>query len=596
MYIMIIFKKKNVILYSVIFIIIMEISCLFLMSNYKTKTITLEDKNDIFNTDSTIAILLGDENGEYTESTSTKWPTDGSYIYNSEISGCTDSNGNILDNVLSFDTNTMTASLNTTTTTYCYLYFDLDTTPPKPFTFYLGGSSNPTYIGTTSINVYLSWTDKDIASYCIIDDGTIDNCTWTSASGTSVVGTYTLSSGDGTKTAYAYLKDKAGNTSEKEVDTIIVDTFAPVVTNAKNAGAGKVTFSATDSNSGVYQYCVNTNSTSTSNCSWKSAKEGVNTTSKIVTTAGVYYVHVKDKAGNIGHSSSFTMILECTNGLAFGECLMNVPTTGLTITEEEGGLYRYQGTTADNYVCFGTSDKDTCLEDTNIYLYRVMGVNSSNQAVLIKNDVLEEQFYWTEHGSTSGQYWQDHSNDVNAALNGSSFLYNTTYIPEGWRDKIVSRRWPYGTISSDFLYSEYATAKSMYTQEAGGSAGSSYGTKIGLMYLYDYYYGLKGGNNCYKNSSVCNTSWIYSPGTNEWVISHAGRKTSNDGTYYYFTTWSIGTGPAGVVYMEAELDGSVYTLHRDSYYKKSVRPVFYLATTVKYISGSGTLTNPFIIE
>ena len=42
-----------------------------------------------------------------------------------------------------------------------------------------------------------------------------------------------------------------------------------------------------------------------------------------------------------------------------GNAILTLKPTGLNTTME-GGLYRYQGTSVNNYICFGISTKSTC--------------------------------------------------------------------------------------------------------------------------------------------------------------------------------------------------------------------------------------------
>ena len=99
------------------------------------------------------------------------------------------------------------------------------------------------------------------------------------------------------------------------------------------------------------------------------------------------------------------------------------------------------------------------------------------------------------------------------------------------------------------------------------------------MYLYDYYYGMQGGNNCsaYGNLSACKESWLHlsnndnqPPNVSEWTMSH----NSSSGGFIIYT------------------DGDTMAFASDS--SLSVRPVFYLNTDVT-LKGCGTSSDPFII-
>jgi len=113
-------KKKRILSIVVLILILIEVSTIFLMYkslniNVNNKSIKLNEQNkNIF------AILLEKEDGTYEETDN--WPING-YIYDHDKSGCTDKDGNILSNVLSFNDDTNVATVNTNDTTYCYLYF-----------------------------------------------------------------------------------------------------------------------------------------------------------------------------------------------------------------------------------------------------------------------------------------------------------------------------------------------------------------------------------------------------------------------------------------------------------------------------------------
>ena len=571
-------SKKRLFAILVTALIFIEFISLFLMWKSISVRTTKLDNVDLKQSDKNndmFAIMLGDKNGVYTESTSTTWPTDGSYFYNSTKSGCIDANGNTLEGVLSFDESTWTAKLTTNTTSYCYLYFDIDQVVPQAFTFYLGGSTNPAYTTNTSVSTYLSWSDTDISSYCVTTESTSNNCTWNSVTGTSASGSYTLATGDGTKTVYAYLKDTAGNISEQVVDTIILDTTVPTISSVTKTSDEQTSISvsvtASDTN-GINKYYYSIN-----NGSYTSSTSSTYTFSGL--TKGTSYtikVYVVDKAGNTSSVTTKTFKTKLTTAT---EYLISSPTTGLNTTME-GGLYRYQGTSADNYICFGTSNKSTCTGNTDAYMYRIIGINSSNQLKLIKKEALNSEMYWHNRSSTNAT-WPD--GRLYSNLNGSTFLTNTTYVPSGWSDKIATTTWKYGDNTTS-----NTTASNLYLIESAWTDTTS--AKIGLMYLHDYYYGMSGGKNCSSSGaySTCKTSWLYlwqsgndpeaESGMNyEWTMSRFGLYSSE-----VYTAWTVSN--SGYAH-DCGLAGTY-----------SVRPVFYLTSDVGITSGTGTLDDPFIIE
>ena len=226
-----------------------------------------------------------------------------------------------------------------------------------------------------------------------------------------------------------------------------------------------------------------------------------------------------------------------------------------------GGLYRYQGATVNNYICFGTTEKNTCTGDTDKYMYQIMGVNEVRQMKLIKKESINgTQYSWN---STSGEIWPN--SDLFEGLNGNYFLTNTYYISDStWSNRIAISTWNYAIISDINIDSHtmYDTEMSAPTIDA----------KIGLMYLHDYYYGLPGGNNC-SSDSICKKSWIfptnnYNSKTYEWFITRAWRLS---------TTGTVNSA------------GSIA-------FDYPARPVFFLRATERIASGSGTLADPYILS
>ena len=118
-------KKYSKIL--IVLLIVIGISSSFLMFKsygYQDKELPkVRLKNETKN--KTFAIMLEDnyQDGNYTEYESDTFPTDG-YTFNGEKSKCTDTNGNIVKDVLSYDSENKLITLNTNKTVYCYIYYD----------------------------------------------------------------------------------------------------------------------------------------------------------------------------------------------------------------------------------------------------------------------------------------------------------------------------------------------------------------------------------------------------------------------------------------------------------------------------------------
>ncbi len=114
-------NKKRIIIIG-IFLLLTNTSFIKFL-NPKEKVI-LDDVKLVNNNSSKsgmFAIMINDGNGEYTQSNSNDFPTDG-YSYNEEKSGCIDSKGLEVENVLTYTDNKF--SVRTNKAVYCYVYFD----------------------------------------------------------------------------------------------------------------------------------------------------------------------------------------------------------------------------------------------------------------------------------------------------------------------------------------------------------------------------------------------------------------------------------------------------------------------------------------
>ena len=292
------------------------------------------------------------------------------------------------------------------------------------------------------------------------------------------------------------------------------------------------------------------------------------------------YVWFRNAEGNKTSVISDTIILDiptyvCTTNTTLGSCLISAKTSGFN-SSMQGGLYRYQGTTnVNNYICVGTSDKTTCVNDTDKYMYRIIGVNSSNQVKLIKQEALNFFMQWHDEMNDTNTLWPNST--PYQKINGSSFLTYTFYLSSEWQNKIASYIWKYGE-TTNINY----TAANMYSVE--NAFTNTVNAKVGLLYLHDYYYAYQsGGLNCSSSYITCKESWIHmsncdstTSSTWEWTMTKYGLYDNSS-----YNVWTIYT------------NGSLYSGYPTG--APLARPVFFLNSTVNYISGSGTISDPFTI-
>ena len=262
--------------------------------------------------------------------------------------------------------------------------------------------------------------------------------------------------------------------------------------------------------------------------------------------------------------------------------------------EAEDNSYRYAGANPNNYVCFG-SDEETCPADN---LYRVIGV-FNGQVKLIESDYAGQSvlgtapaanrspdtpyykgdlsqipyYYWSGSSTNSSNIWN------NSTLNTS--VLNGTYLNilgSKWSNLIATTSWKVGGNTYTKITLS-ATPKKAYQNEIVSPAESTtYNAKVGLMYVSDYGYAASPDNwnttlYDYGNSTNQNNNWMFM-GANEWTISR--RSDGTDFAYY--------------VYFEGNDESHFVSLD-----VCSVRPSFYLESSVILTGGSGTETDPFRI-
>ena len=231
--------------------------------------------------------------------------------------------------------------------------------------------------------------------------------------------------------------------------------------------------------------------------------------------------------------------------------------------------YRYAGASdsVNNYICLG-SDTTTC-PDAN--LFRIIGVFGDKTKVMRAKSVGNQKWHTSESNTWS-------SSSLNAYLNGT-YLTSLGTIAE----KIATTTWKVGGCSWSNI--KTSVPKIVYKNEVGSSASTTtVDKKIGLMYISDYYYSaspsawtLVGYNksDATKDYSAAKTiNWLYL-GSKEWTISRVSDET--------FSAFIV--------------DGSGHVFsYNVNFSNFAVRPSFNLDSTVTYVSGDGTKSNPIRIN
>ena len=223
--------------------------------------------------------------------------------------------------------------------------------------------------------------------------------------------------------------------------------------------------------------------------------------------------------------------------------------------------YRYAGASdsVNNYICLG-SDEATC-PDAN--LFRIIGVFGAQTKVIRAKSVGNQ--HWSTNASNT---WS--SSSLNTYLNGTYLTSLGTLA-----DKIATTTWKVGGGSWSNIAG--SVPKTAYQYEVGSSASTTtVDKKIGLMYISDYGFAADQSGWTTKLSSYdSNTSknWLYLF-SYEWTIS---RYSDNTSYAFYVTS-----------------PGSVdYTLVTNS---SAARPSFSLESSITYVSGSGSASDPIVIN
>ena len=278
--------------------------------------------------------------------------------------------------------------------------------------------------------------------------------------------------------------------------------------------------------------------------------------------------------------------------------------------------YRYAGANPNNFVCFGTIESPCPIDN----LYRIIGVfgenyhgaNGKQLVKLIKYDYMTTDELGTDgdysqtykewgmdstykgtygDGERIGVYYWNYKATGSATNTWSTSLLNKTnlntnfinYLGTTWANKIATVTWKVG--GNTWANIGAKTSSVAYTNEITNPVttnttdnATTYSAKIGLMYVSDYGFAASPDAwtltmSSYNNTTATNNNWMYM-GLYEWTIS---RNADNSG--YAFSVVS---------------DGDVGDFNVDN--DCGVRASFNLESSVSYVSGSGSMSDPIVIN
>ena len=262
--------------------------------------------------------------------------------------------------------------------------------------------------------------------------------------------------------------------------------------------------------------------------------------------------------------------------------------------------YRYAGASesVNNFVCFG-STTNPCPTDN---LYRIIGV-FEDKVKLIKYDYATsallgtngdyygtstpstsyykgsltsiDQYYW--NNATKKNTWSE--SNLNKINLNKNFINN---IGSTWANKIATTTWKVGGNTSNNIAKSIPSVA--YQNEIVAPVENiTYDAKIGLMYVSDYGFAASpsawtttlynyDGNDA-NGTSIRTINWMYM-GVLDWTIS-----LNSDDLYNAFDVLSGG-------YVDADFVSG----------NSGVRPSFNLLSSVKYVSGSGSMSDPVRVK
>ena len=265
--------------------------------------------------------------------------------------------------------------------------------------------------------------------------------------------------------------------------------------------------------------------------------------------------------------------------------------------------YRYAGANPNNFVCFG-SDTSPCPTDN---LYRIIGVFGENyhgvtgkQLVkLIKYDYMTTDELGTDgdysqtygDGERIGVYYWNYKATGSSTNTWSTSLLNKTnlntnfinYLGTTWANKIATVTWKVG--GNTWANIGAKTSSVAYTNEITNPVttnttdnATTYSAKIGLMYVSDYGFAASPDAwtltmSSYNNTTATNNNWMYM-GLYEWTISR--NADISDRAFFVFDDGRV-------------IDDYVYS-------NRGVRASFSLESSVSYVSGSGSMSDPIVIN
>ncbi len=305
----------------------------------------------------------------------------------------------------------------------------------------------------------------------------------------------------------------------------------------------------------------------------------------------LYFGKTPSKPSGSGNAAS---VIDKNSGGGTLETVVQLEERNKSISGDiKDDLRRFIGTkdeVTDNFICFGTNSQKDCKDNMDIYMYRIMGIDTEGRLKLIKATKLVQ-------GSTSTfQWFSDYTSDIHwnesglySGLNGSYYAANTKYSymqDTAWTNLIDTSTYYIGDSPyvGELTTSTYPT---LFQNERSKAYGGSWplDVYIGLMYLSDYLY----ANNGYQSTN----NWLFiQNGLNGTANTPSGSIAPTSDCEWTMTRYADGDGRSYAWGVEDWGTGEFHYFDGEL----AVRPVFYLSSEITITDGNGYINTPYIIS
>ncbi len=214
--------------------------------------------------------------------------------------------------------------------------------------------------------------------------------------------------------------------------------------------------------------------------------------------------------------------------------------------------YRFTGANPNNYIKFSESDKT----------YRMIGIIDG------KIKVIDTSYKEIEYNDTLNNSYENTT--IKESLNNEYLIA----LNENIRNLLDDSNWYINSIVRN-----YSNVDELTDEEISDKKNGKYVTdKIGLPYISDYIYAYDSTDSEYGKKISKTNNWFFQD--NIWFITRVNYNNKMDMEYYEYVFYLKNDGL---------IDVSLVTE------AKNVTPCFYLKSNIKYISGTGSLVDPYII-